>query len=148
MIDRRTIAAAGLICMVAFASVACADTGYQSGVSKTSTPSTVAPETGSPRPLTLADPELREIVSHFKHPEDTSYPAAPPSVAVSSFAYPALAFGSVRPYWPPVVVGQPPRPAFAPILTPFAFPLLAPFLRPAILPFMMAPRFDFITPGF
>jgi hypothetical protein len=109
-------------------------------------------------PLTLADPALREILSHFKYPGDgagysasgrSRFLAATP-IAPAPPGYAEYSFGAVRPYWPPVVVGQPPTPMFpfaaSPfVLSPFAFGrFLAPFAAPALL---FPPAIDFISPG-
>jgi hypothetical protein len=150
MIVRRTTAAAVLIGLAAFVSAAYADVAYQGGASESSARTTAGRETGPPHPLTLADPELREILSHFKHPDDTGYGQSPTAVAgISAPGYAASSFGSVRPYWPPVVVAHPPRPAFPILVSPFiTSAFVAPLLLPAAPSLFFAPAFDFITPGF
>ncbi|UCH33306.1 MAG: hypothetical protein JSV65_12070 [Armatimonadota bacterium] len=93
----------------------------------------------TPAPLTLADPELREIVSHFKHPDEAPQHWSPPvAVAVREPAgYAVHAFASVKPYWPPVIVGRPPRPVmpfFWPIVTPGTPPFLSPLSADSFSP--------------
>jgi hypothetical protein len=109
-------------------------------------------ETAQPAPpqkvLTLADPELREIVSRFKHPQASAYPSA--GLGVIPPGYQPHAFGSVRPYWPPIVIAHPPQPTTPLVITPFTLsPVFAPLLLPGapLLPFLFMPPVDLIIPG-
>jgi len=94
------------------------------------------------KPLTLADPALREIVSHFKYPGEAAYGSAPAAVGGYGAGYPPYSFGSVRPYWPPVIVAHPPRP-----VVPFLSPLFSPFFVPAAAPLFLAPPLELLWPG-
>jgi len=98
-----------------------------------------APHSPAAPPPTLADPELQQILSHFKHPDDSAYRSSvvPAAIGAVSF-YAPYAFGSVRPYWPPVVVAHPPRP-----VTPF----LGPILAPGMSPFLLLPPIHVVLPG-
>jgi hypothetical protein len=149
MACRRLAAAAALVWLIALAAGGGADQAYEPSGDHPYAPGAVRPDTGASQPLTLADPELREILSHFKHPDDTGYAEAAAAVGISPVGYAASSFGSVRPYWPPVVVAHPPRPAFPILVSPFiTSAFVAPLLLPAAPSLFFAPAFDFITPGF
>jgi len=107
-----------------------------------------APPSESGKILTLADPELREIVSHFKHPQVSAHPSA--VVGVIPAGYQPYAFGSARPYWPLVIVAHPPQPVTPFLISSFTLrPVFAPIPVPGApaLPFLLMPRVDFIIPG-
>jgi len=132
----RQIAALALLSICLAAAAGHAEPAYQSGGSAYSAPAPAA------KPLTLADPALREIVSHFKYPGEAAYSSAPAAVGGYGAGYPPYSFGSVKPYWPPVIVAHPPRP-----VVPFLSPLFSPFFMPAAAPLFLAPPVELLWPG-